>query len=119
MSEIIRILFINLDSVTNGAAGLSGIPQFINWGWLFVFTAGTIILLNNFIKSSYGRACISLREDEIAAESMGINSTKYKVIAFVTGAFFAGIAGAVYSSYYYFLEPNLFNFQNQSIYLLL
>ena len=111
MSEIIRILFINLDSVTNGAAGLSGIPQFINWGWLFVFTAGTIILLNNFIKSSYGRACISLREDEIAAESMGINSTKYKVIAFVTGAFFAGIAGAVYSSYYYFLEPNLFNFQ--------
>ena len=111
MSEIIRILFTNMDRITNGAAGLSGIPQFINWGWLFLFTVGTIILLNNFIKSSYGRACISLREDEIAAESMGINSTIYKVIAFVTGAFFAGIAGAVYSSYYYFLEPNLFNFQ--------
>jgi len=112
MAEIIKILFRNvLEDITNGAAGLSEIPQFNNWIWLFVFTAGTVILISNFIKSSHGRACISIREDEIAAEAMGISSTKYKVIAFVTGAFFAGIAGALYSSYFYYISPDLFGFQ--------
>ncbi|AGC67999.1 high-affinity branched-chain amino acid ABC transporter system permease protein LivM [Thermoclostridium stercorarium subsp. stercorarium DSM 8532] len=112
MAEIIKIFFRNvLEDLTNGAAGLSGIPQFVNWTWLFVFTAGTVALISNFINSSHGRACISVREDEIAAEAMGINSTKYKVIAFVTGAFFAGIAGAIYSSYFYFISPDMFDFQ--------
>lgn len=110
MAEIIKILFTNLDSITNGAAGLGGIPQFVNWVWLFIFTIGTVVLIINFINSSHGRACISLREDEISAEAMGINSTKYKVTAFVIGAFFAGIAGAVYASYFYFLKPDLFGF---------
>ncbi|NLJ40846.1 MAG: branched-chain amino acid ABC transporter permease [Clostridiales bacterium] len=109
MSEIIRILFLNME-ITNGAAGLNGIPQFVNWTVLFVFTAGTVWLLSNFIKSSFGRACISIREDEIAAESMGINTVKYKVISFIIGAFFAGIAGGVYASYFYFIKPDLFGF---------
>jgi len=111
MAEIIKILFRNvLEDLTNGAAGLSGIPQFVNWTWLFIFTVGTVVLVSNFINSSHGRACISVREDEIAAEAMGINSTKYKVMAFVTGAFFAGIAGAIYSSYFYYIAPDLFGF---------
>ncbi|MGE4283143.1 MAG: branched-chain amino acid ABC transporter permease [Clostridia bacterium] len=109
MSEIIRIIFLNLE-ITNGAAGLNGIPQFVNWIWLFVFTAGTILLITNFLNSSHGRACISIREDEIAAEAMGINTTKYKVVAFTIGAFCAGIAGALYASYFYFLKPDLFGF---------
>ncbi len=109
MSEIIRIIFLNL-KITNGAAGLNGIPQFVNWVWLFVFTAGTILIITNFLKSSHGRACISIREDEIAAEAMGINATKYKVMAFTIGAFCAGIAGALYASYFYFLKPDLFGF---------
>jgi len=109
MSEIIRIIFLNL-KITNGAAGLNGIPQFVNWLWLFIFTAGTILLITNFLKSSHGRACISIREDEIASESIGINTTKYKVIAFTFGAFCAGIAGALYASYFYFLKPDLFGF---------
>ena len=109
MSEIIRIIFLNL-KITNGAAGLNGIPQFVNWIWLFIFTAGTILLITNFLKSSHGRACISIREDEIAAEAMGINTTKYKVVAFTIGAFCAGIAGALYASYFYFLKPDLFGF---------
>lgn len=109
MAEIIRVIFLNLD-ITNGAAGLNGIPRFTNWLWLCFFTVATIVLINNFIKSSHGRACISIREDEIAAESMGINTTKYKVMAFAIGAFFAGIAGALYSSYFYFLKPDLFGF---------
>ena len=109
MAEIIRVVFLNLE-ITNGAAGLNGIPRHTNWIWLCFFTISTIVLINNFIRSSHGRACISIREDEIAAESMGINTTKYKVMAFAIGAFFAGVAGALYSSYFYFLKPDLFGF---------
>ena len=109
MAEIIRVIFLNLE-ITNGAAGLNGIPRFTNWTWLFIFTAASVVLINNFIRSSQGRACISIREDEIAAESMGVNTTKYKVMAFAIGAFFAGIAGALYASYFYFIKPGLFGF---------
>ena len=77
---------------------------------MFLFVAGTLLIITNFIKSSHGRACISIREDEIAAEAMGVNSTKYKVMAFTIGAFFAGIAGALYASYFYFLDPDIFGF---------
>ena len=109
MSEIIRVVFTNLE-ITNGAAGLSGIPQFVNWFWLYLFTVGTVLLLVNFLNSSHGRACISIREDEIAAESVGISVTRYKVIAFTVGAFRAGIAGGLYASYFYFLKPGTFGF---------
>ena len=107
MAEIIRVI-LNLE-ITNGAAGLNGIPRFVNWGWL-AFTVTAVILINNFLRSSHGRACISIREDEIASESVGINSTFYKVMAFAIGAFFAGVAGALYASYFYFLKPDLFGF---------
>ncbi|MGI6731469.1 MAG: branched-chain amino acid ABC transporter permease [Anaerovoracaceae bacterium] len=109
MAEIIRVIFLNLE-ITNGAAGLNGIPRFVNWGWLAFFTVTAVILINNFLRSSHGRACISIREDEIASESVGINSTFYKVMAFAIGAFFAGVAGALYASYFYFLKPDLFGF---------
>ena len=109
MSEIIRVILRNLE-ITNGAAGLSGIPQFVNWFWLYLFSAGTVLLLVNFLNSSHGRACISIREDEIAAESVGIPVTRYKVIAFTVGAFCAGIAGGLYASYFYFLKPGTFGF---------
>ena len=111
MAEIIRVIFLNMDDITNGAAGLNGIPRFTSWLWLFVFTVFTLVIINNFVKSSQGRAGISIREDEIAAESMGINTTKYKVMAFAIGAFFAGIGGALYSSYFYFISPTIFGFQ--------
>ncbi len=109
MAEIIRVVFLNME-ITNGAAGLNGIPRFTNWMWLYIFVVLTLVLINNFIRTSQGRACISIREDEIAAESMGINTTKYKVMAFAIGAFFAGIAGALYSSYFYFINPTMFGF---------
>ncbi len=109
LAEIIRIVFVNLD-ITNGAAGLSGIPRNVNWFWLFLFTAGIVVLITNFLKSTHGRSCISIREDEIAADSMGINTTKYKVMAFVIGAVCAGIAGALYSSFFYVIKPEYFGF---------
>jgi branched-chain amino acid transport system permease protein len=109
LSEIIRIIMVNLD-ITNGAAGLSGIPRFVNWIWLFVFTAGVVLLIANFLNSTHGRACKAVREDEIAADTMGVNTTRYKVIAFIIGAFSAGIAGALYASYFYVIKPDLFGF---------
>ena len=108
-AEIIRIIFVNLD-ITNGAAGLSNIHRFVNWPWLFLFTAGTVLLISNFLKSSHGRSCIAIREDEIAAETMGVNTTRYKVIAFIIGAVCAGVAGALYASYFYVIKPGTFGF---------
>ncbi|MEZ5087792.1 MAG: branched-chain amino acid ABC transporter ATP-binding protein/permease [Tessaracoccus sp.] len=93
MAEIIRVVMLNLE-ITNGAAGLSGIPRFVDWNWLFLFTALTLALLWNYIRSSQGRRAIAVREDEIAAEAIGINTTRAKVQAFTIGAFFAGVGGA-------------------------
>ena len=110
MSEIIRIVLLNLEA-TNGAAGLSPVPQWAdNWNWVFGLTALTLVVLWNYVKSSHGRRAIAVREDEIAAESIGVNSTLAKVQAFTIGAFFAGIGGALYSSYFYVIKPEQFGF---------
>lgn len=109
MAEIIRVLLLNLD-FTNGAAGLSGVPQFVNWHWLFVLTVGTVVLTSNFLKSRHGRDCIAVREDEIAAESIGVNTTRAKTMAFTVGACFGSVGGSIYASYFYFIKPDLFNF---------
>lgn len=109
MGEIIRIVLLNTEYV-GGASGLSGIPAKTTWGWVFIFTIVTIMIIQNFVKSTHGRACIAIRENEIAAESMGINTTIYKVIAFVIGAFFAGIGGGLYAHKFYVINPTSFNF---------
>lgn len=109
MAEIIRVLLLNFD-FTNGAAGLSGIPQFVDWTWMFVFTAGTVILIANYLRSVHGRDAIAVREDEIAAASIGVNTVRAKTMAFVVGAFFGAIAGGLYASYFYFIKPDLFGF---------
>ena len=108
-AEIVRIVALNIDYI-GGAIGFNDIPQYTNWTWIFIMTALTVILISNFINSYHGRACISIRENEIAAEAMGINTTYYKVLAFAIGAFFAGIAGALYANYFYFIKPDSFGF---------
>ncbi len=108
-AEIIRVVFVNTEYV-GGAAGMIGIPQLTNWTWLYFLTVATIILIKNFINSTHGRACISVRENEIAAETMGINTTKYKTLAFSMGAFFAGVAGALYAHYFFLIQPITFSF---------
>jgi len=107
--EIVRIIALNIDYI-GGAIGFNDIPQYTNWTWIFIMTVVTVILIKNFINSYHGRACIAIREDEIAAEAMGINTTFYKVLAFAIGAFFAGIAGALYANYFYFIKPDSFGF---------
>lgn len=109
MAEIIRILLQNFD-FTNGAAGLSPVPQYMDWNWFFILTVGSVLLIRNFVRSRQGRDAIAVREDEIAAESIGVNTTRSKVLAFTIGAFFGGIAGGMYASYFYVIKPEQFGF---------
>ncbi|MGQ9780051.1 MAG: branched-chain amino acid ABC transporter permease [Bacillota bacterium] len=107
--EIIRLSILNVEYL-GGATGLPNIPQYTTVAASFVFAALTVILLGNLIRSTHGRAMMAVREDEIAAEAMGINTTRYKVAAFTIGAFFAGVAGALYAHTYYVVNPRCFSF---------
>lgn len=114
--EIIRIVIMNIDFV-GGARGLTGIPKKTNFTIAFIFAVVTIVIIYNIIHSSQGRAMLSVRENEIAAESMGINAFKYKIMAFVIGAFFAGLAGGLYSHYMGYIQPTTFDFNKSIDYL--
>lgn len=107
--EIIRVIINNINKL-GGSQGLTGIPMKSTFTWVYVVMIITIIIIFNIIHSSLGRAMISVREDEVAAEAMGINTTKYKIIAFVIGSFFAGIAGGLYAHFTGYLDPVSFNF---------
>lgn len=94
VSEIIRILIVN-GTLTNGAAGILGLPAFTTWQLVYLFVVITTIFTINLYAVQLGVLILSVREDEIAAESVGINTTKVKVIAFVFGAITAAIAGSL------------------------
>lgn len=108
LGEIVRIVFLNWDYL-GGATGFQ-VGKTVNWTWAFWLMVLSVVVITNFINSSHGRACISVRENEIAAEAMGINTTKYKVMAFAIGALFAGLAGGIYANYMYFIQPGTFSF---------
>lgn len=112
VSEIIRILIINGGDLTNGAAGILGIPAFTNWQMVYLFVVITTILIINFLRSPIGRATLSVREDEIAAESVGVNTTKIKVVAFVFGAITASIAGSLQAGFIGSVVPKDYTFIN-------
>lgn len=107
--EIIRVVVQNLDFL-GGARGFTGIPKLANLFWVYACAAVLIFLVYNLIHSTYGKGFLAISEDEISAEAMGINSTRYKVIAFVTGAFFAGIAGGLYAHFVTYINPAQFGF---------
>lgn len=107
--EIIKGIITNTDLI-GGARGLSGIPRNTNFTWAFVIMVLSVLVIYNIIHSSPGRAMISVRENEIAAEAMGINTFKYKLLAFIIAAFIAGVAGGLYAHYYTFIQPQSFTF---------
>lgn len=107
--EVIRVVINNLE-FTGKAQGLSGIPMLTNFDNIFWITVIVVLILYTLTKSRHGRAIISIREDEIAAEAVGIPTTFYKIIGFSTSAFFGGIGGALYAQYISFLDPNIFSF---------
>ncbi|MFS0783138.1 branched-chain amino acid ABC transporter permease [Bacillus sp. 1P06AnD] len=106
--EIVKVFLFNIDYV-GGASGMV-VTHLTTWPWVFASVLITILAIRNFTNSTHGRACLSVREDETAADSMGINTTYYKVIAFAIGAFFAGIAGGLYSHNFYIIQPSNFGF---------
>ncbi len=108
-SEIIRGVIQNADPL-GAQRGLGGMIQHTNLFWTFSCVALGAYAILTLINSTYGSGFLAVRDDEIAAEAMGINTTKYKVIAFALGAFFAGIAGGLYAHYKQFIHPEGFNF---------
>ncbi len=109
-SEIIRVVFTNLQSVTNGSLGLKGLPRFTTMWWAWGAAAATAAFLVALVKSSYGRAFKAIRDNEIAAESMGIDVFRMKLLSFVISAFFAGVGGALLGHHLTTIDPKQFQF---------
>lgn len=116
MGEIIRICILNIPAV-GGASGLTGIPRQTTFTWVFWAMILALFFIKNLVNSTYGRSCISVRENAIAATAMGINTTYAKVLAFAVGALFAGLAGGLFSHYFSIAHPSSFTFLNSFNYL--
>ena len=121
--EIIRVVLVNLKDLTGGPNGkqFNTTLTFFDGPAFFVITGILIliiILLQNFIRSTYGRAILAVREDEVAANANGIGVFKYKMIGFVIASFVAGIGGALYVSRIGFIKPDQASFTKSIDYLI-
>lgn len=108
-SEIIRILCQNME-ITGGSNGISGIEKLLNWPLLYGFIVFSVYIVLAFKKSRYGRACLSINEDELASEAVGINLRYFKILSFTIGIMLAAIAGGLYSIQFNTIAPSVFNF---------
>ena len=102
--EIIRVVALNL-KITRGARGIPGIPNYTNFWWAQFFAILTVVIIWNIVRSNHGRAMVAIREDEMAAEAIGVNTTYYKVLSFTIGAFFAGRPVVLFAHYLRILPP--------------
>lgn len=107
--EIIRVIFQNFEKL-GGALGLNGIPASTSIFWVMAFVALAVFVVTCLVNSTYGRGFLATHDDEIASESVGLNTTGYKIVAFVVGAFFAGIAGGLYGHFKLTITPTGFDF---------
>jgi branched-chain amino acid transport system permease protein len=107
--EIIRVAILNMESL-GGARGLPGIPPYSNFFWVYGSVVVVVLLARNLGHSTHGRALFAIRDDEVAAEALGVDTTRYKVLAFVMGAFFAGVAGGLFAHFLSYLNPSSFTF---------
>lgn len=114
VAEIIRVIIVNIESITHGASGITVFSTIGTWQLVFIFTVLSVIITLNYVNSSHGRATKAVNVDEIAAESMGIQTTRYKIYAFVIGAMTAAIGGALHAHVFGILQPQDFGF-NKSI----
>ena len=114
VSEIIRVIINNMRDLTNGPAGISGIPIITDWRLAYIFLVLTTILILNYTYSSAGRATFAINQNEIAAQAMGVNVTRYKVTAFVLGAITASIGGSLQATFLGIVTPGEYTF-NRSI----
>ncbi len=116
--EIIRTALNNIDFV-GGPRGLLGIPKFSSFTLIFTAAFFSVLLIRNLVESAHGRAMLAVRENELAAELVGIDTTKYKVLAFSTGAFFAGIAGGLLAHLLQMAHPSQFGFMGSVLILIM
>lgn len=121
--EIIRVLLVNFKDLTGGANGKQFPTLLVSYADLaYILIVGSLVviiaLLQNFLRSTYGRAILAVREDEIAANSSGIGVFRYKMIGFVVAAFIAGIGGALYAPFIGFIKPDLASFNRSIDYLI-
>jgi branched-chain amino acid transport system permease protein len=107
--EIIRVLILNIDAV-GAARGLPGIPKWADVFWVGLCVVAVVAVSVHLASSTHGRALFAIRDDEVAAEALGVDTTRYKVLAFVISSFFAGIAGGLFAHYLQYLNPNSFTF---------
>ncbi|WP_299391860.1 branched-chain amino acid ABC transporter permease [uncultured Desulfovibrio sp.] len=109
-AEIIRVLLTNMTSITNGALGIKGIPEHATPVTCYVWMLITLIVLARLLFGNFGNVMRCIRDNEIAADVMGINVFRYKVLSFCLGAFFAGVGGALLGSHLSTIDPKMFNF---------
>jgi branched-chain amino acid transport system permease protein len=107
--EIIRVIFQNVEFL-GGALGLNGIPAYTTIFWVLAFVALAVFVVTCLVHSTYGRGFLATHDDEIASEAVGLNTTRYKIVAFVIGAFFAGTAGGLYGHFKMTITPTGFDF---------
>ncbi|MEI3176198.1 MAG: branched-chain amino acid ABC transporter permease [Lachnospiraceae bacterium] len=114
--EIIRAI-IRLIPAVGGAKGMSGIPKYSNLLIVLIVTVVIVVLCRNLVNSAQGRACISIRENEIAASCLGVNTFKYKMMVFIVAAAMAGVAGGLYAHALCYTQPDLYSFNKSCDYL--
>ena len=107
--EIIRVIFQNVEAL-GGALGLNGIPPYTTVFWVLATAAVAVFVVTSLVNSTYGRGFLAVHDDEIASEAVGLNTTRYKIVAFVIGAFFAGAAGGLYGHFKMTITPTGFDF---------
>jgi len=108
--EVVRVVANNLQSITNGPLGLKGLVPYTNLWWSFGFMVFTLFFISRLTRSSFGRAMKAIREDEVAAEAMGVRSFRYKMMAFTLSGFFEGVAGGLLAHLITTISPVLFTF---------
>jgi branched-chain amino acid transport system permease protein len=109
-AEIIRVALTNLQSVTNGALGLKGLPKYASTYTIWIIVIMAIVFLFALVRSSFGRACKAVRDNEIAAQAMGINVARVKITAFTISSFMAGAGGALLGHLMNTIDPKMFTF---------
>jgi len=108
--EVVRVVANNLQPITNGPLGLKGLTPYTNLWWSFGAMLFTLFFIWRITHSSFGRAMQAIREDEVAAEAMGVRSFRYKMMAFIASGFFQGVAGGLLAHLITTISPSLFTF---------
>ncbi|MFP3042659.1 branched-chain amino acid ABC transporter permease [Treponema primitia] len=109
-SEIIRVVLTNLQPVTNGALGLKGLPKYASTYMIWALVFLTVVFMIALINSAFGRACKAVRDNEIAAQAMGIHIARVKILSFTISSFMAGVGGALLGHLMSTIDPKMFTF---------